>query len=252
MIFSAALFIPALLVASAASTQSLGTAKEPQERWHRVCRVEKQMVHGSLALIRDYRDDGKFESGDVALWNPAGDDPSKPQRPIDWDWDYYWKAENEFPIKAREIDLNIRIALDVPMPNIALLRIQRPFPVVPGGLIDSAGLVTEVFGNGARDPGGGHGSVPLGDLLAYAEGFDRLDWTLTNFSTVDGFGTPIEAGTLDVRGFREGLAGLPKLKRELNAKAKNVRKNCAREIQTPMILYDHEWNRPDPAVPPQN
>ena len=252
MIFSAAVFIPALLIASATSPQLFDMANERPERWHRVCRVEKQMMHGTLVLIRDFTDDGKFESGDFALWHRAGDDPSNPQRPIDWDWDYYWRGQNDFTVKSREIDLTIRIALDVAMPNAALLRIHRPFPVLPGGVIDGAGLITEVFGNGARDPGSGRSSIPLGDLLAYAEGFDRLDWTLTNYSEATGFGTPIEVGILDVRGFREGLAKLPKLKRQLNAKSLDVRKNCTRETQTPMILYDHEWNHPAPAIPPQN
>ena len=250
MIWSAALFVPAFLFASGAIAQSDRAVSEMKEQWHYSCRVEKQNAHGTLVLIRNFAENGTLESGDVALWNAAGYDPSKPKRPINWDWSYYWAGQGDFDVKSREIDLKIRIALDKPLPNIALLRIHRPFPVLPGGMIHSAGLITEVFGYGEHDPGGGRGSFPLGDLLAYAEGFDQLDWTLTNFSPVTGFGTPIKVGTLDVRGFREGLAELPELKRQLNTRSENVRQNCERQIQTPRMLHYHDLINPAPTTLP--
>ena len=80
MVWSAALFVPAFLFASGAIAQSDRTVPEMKEQWHYSCRVEKPNAHGTLVLIRNFAENGTLESGDVALWNAAGYDPSKPER----------------------------------------------------------------------------------------------------------------------------------------------------------------------------
>jgi hypothetical protein len=100
-----------------------------------------------------------------------------------------------------------------------LLRIQRPMPVKPNGIIADTALITEVFRNGANDPNKGRANhMPLGDLLAYAEGYDKLHWSLADFSNENGYGQSIVSGELDIRPFREALAALPLLKVQLDLK----------------------------------
>src|SRR5690606_23234326 len=81
-------------------------------------------------------------------------------------------------VEPRKIELKMRVGIDTDLPEVAVIEMKRPFPVEPYGMIGSTALSTQIFPYGSYDLKNGHGELPLGDLLAYAEGYDILDWTL--------------------------------------------------------------------------
>jgi hypothetical protein len=209
----------------------------PPEVWRYTCDVERQLAGGTVTLGRLFTDEGKLDGGDFMRWNPKGYDPQKTQRPLDLELSYIWDPARQPAIEMREIEVKLRVGIDADLPEVALIHMQRPFPVTPHGIIGSTGLSTQVFPYGARDPKNGHGELPLGDLLAYAEGYDTLGWTLIRPSDRLGGGADLAKGTIDIAALREAVAALPALRRALMAKAAAPKSNCRRVLWPAHILY---------------
>ena len=109
---------------------------------------------------------------------------------------------------------------------------QRRFAVEPYGVIGSTALSTQVFPDGAHDRHNGHGELPLGDLLAYSDGYDALGWTLIRPSDRLGGDQKLTRGTVDVAALREAVAALPALRAALAVKTAEPKIRCER-IQWP-------------------
>ena len=131
----------------------------------------------------------------------------------------------------------MRVGIDAALPEVALLHIQRPFPVQPRGIIGSTALSTQIFPYGARDPGNGHGELPLGDLLAYAAGHDTLDWTLLRPSDRLGGSQELARGTIDIAALRQAVAALPALRTALAAKTPDPKAHCQRVLWPDTLRY---------------
>ncbi|MBO9696669.1 MAG: hypothetical protein J7499_10775 [Sphingopyxis sp.] len=191
---------------------------EPRMRWRHSCTVERKLRAGSVSLTRLYTEAGKRDAGDFMRWNLAGYDPSSPRRPLEPELSFIWDAARRPAIEPRKIELRLRVGLDADLPEVALIRMQRPFPVEPHGIIGSTALSTHIFPYGAHDLGNGHGELPLGDLLAYAGGYDALDWTLVRPSDRLGGERELARGTIDIAALREAVAALPALRSALAGK----------------------------------
>lgn len=229
------------LVSASTAVQAHAANPVPSDtQWRRTCSIERTMPHGYVSISRDFTDEGQEVSryGDFVYWTPAGVGPGERAQPLDLRFSYYWKREDATPFRTREMELKIVMRLDQPMPSIGLLRVLRPFPIEGFSVVEGPALTTEMFGNGPRDPQGGHGNMPLGDLLAYAEGYETLDWMINRFSEVNGYGLPLARGTVDLRGFRDALAALPEMRGQLDIQAADVVRNCERRPYIPPpIVY---------------
>lgn len=213
------------------------SAAPDREIWRYTCDVEQQLAGGTVNLTRLFDDDGKFDGGDFMRWNPKGHDPQKTQRPLDLELSYIWEPARQPAVEPREIEVKLRVGIDTDLPEVALLHIQRPFPVQPRGIIGSTGLSTQVFPYGRYDLKNGHGELPLGDLLAYADGYDTLGWTLIQPSDRLGGGKDLARGTIDITALREAVAALPALRTALAAKTVSPKQHCEHVMWPARILY---------------
>lgn len=214
-----------------ARAQASGAARSDDGGpWRRTCAVERVMPHGVVSLSRDFTEEGREAGGfgDFVYWTPAGVDVGQRAQPLDMRFSYFWKREDATPFRTREIELKVVMRLDQAMPSIGLLRVMRPFPIEGSSVVDGPALTMEVFGDTPSGSRGGHGNMPLGDLLAYGEGYETLAWMFNRFSETNGYGLPLARGVIDLRGFREALAVLPDMRAQLDAKAANVQGNCER------------------------
>lgn len=240
-------FLPLLLLGSTAAAARLapkpgtpavvqpsGTAKE---RWRYDCSVERKIEGGTISLTRLFTDKGDFDAGDFMRWNPDGYDPQRPRRPIDIELSYIWDPAKQPAVEPRAIELKIRVGLDADLPEVALIQMQRPFPIEPYGVIGSTALSTQVFPFSSYDLKNGHGAIPLGDLLAYAEGYRMLDWTLIKPSDKLGGDKELVRGTIDIDAMREAVSALPQLRAALVAKAATPLARCERVRWPDLIVY---------------
>jgi len=205
--------------------RELGSATNAEEIWRYDCSVERQLKSGTISLSRLFMDDGSLDAGDFMRWN-SGADAS--QRPLDLELSYIWASTKQPAIEPRAIELKVRLELDTDLPEVAWFRVQRPFPVEPNGIIGSTALSTEVFPYSDNDLRNGHGELPLGDLLAYAEGYETLDWSLVRPSDQLGASKELARGILDIAMLREAAAALPELRDTLAAKTKHPKVQCER------------------------
>lgn len=217
-------------------TQSLEPAPV-RESWRYRCDVERQLKGGTIALTRLYTDEGELDGGDFMHWNPTGYDPGQPRRPLDVELSYIWPPDSQPAIEPRAIEVQLRVGLDADLPEVALIQMQRPFPVEPQGVIGSTALSTQVFPYAAHDPKNGHGELPLGDLLAYAEGYDALAWTLIRPSDKLGGSAELAHGRIDIAALREAVAALPGLRDALGVKTVKPKARCERVLWPDHILY---------------
>ncbi len=218
--------------------QSRPTVQQPVRETYRIrCDVETKRKGGTVSLTRLYTDAGEFSAGDFMRWVPAAYDPQRPQRPLDLELSYIWEPGRQPVIAPREIEVKLRLGLDTGLPEVALIRMQRPFPVKPYGIVGSTALSTQVFPYGSHDPDNGHGELPLGDLLAYAEGYDALDWTLVRPSDKLGGDKELARGTIDIAALRETIAALPALRKSLAARTAAPRTHCERVLWPEHILH---------------
>lgn len=201
-----------------------------RESWRYTCDVEQRLAGGTVTLTRLFTDDGQLDGGDFMRWTAAGHDPQKTQRPLEVELSYIWDPADQPAINDRAIDLKLRVGIDADLPEVALLHIKRPFPVQPHGIIGSTALSTQIFPYGAHDMTNGHGELPLGDLLAYAQGYDRLDWTLIRPSDRLGGDRELARGKLDVAALRQAVAALPALRTALAAKTPDPKARCQRVL----------------------
>lgn len=230
--------LPLLLLTSGAAEARLPplagqppVASPPyRESWRYTCDVEQRLADGTVTLTRLFTDDGKLDGGDFMRWTAAGYDPQKTQRPLAIELSYIWDIARQPAVEDRAIDVKLRVGIDADLPEVALLHIKRPFPVQPHGIIGSTALSTQIFPYGAHDAGNGHGELPLGDLLAYAQGYDTLDWTLIRPSDRLGGDRELARGTLDIAALRAAVATLPALHTALAAKASDPRARCERVL----------------------
>lgn len=240
-------FLPLLLLGSTAAEARLapkpgtptvvrpsGTAKE---RWRYDCSVEQTLRGGTISLTRLFTDEGVFDTGDFMRWNPAGYDPQHPQRPIDLELSYIWDPAKQPAVEPRAIELKVRVGIDADLPEVALIQMQRPFPVEPYGVIGSTALSTQIFPFGSYDLKNGHGEIPLGDLLAYAEGYRTLDWSLVQPSDKLGGGKELARGTIDIDAMREAVSALPDLRAALVARAAKPKAQCQRVSWPDLTVY---------------
>lgn len=219
-------------------TQSQSLAPAPvRESWRYRCDVEQRLKGGTITLTRLYTDEGKLDGGDFMRWNPAAYDPQHPQRPLDLELSYIWDLASQPAVDPRKIEVKLQLGLDTDLPEVALIEMQRPFPVEPHGIIGSTALSTQVFPYGSFDPKNGHGELPLGDLLAYAEGYDALGWTLIRPSDKLGGNKELAGGTIDIAVLREAVAALPGLRQSLAAKTAEPKARCERVLWPDRILY---------------
>jgi hypothetical protein len=236
--------LPLLLAPGAVDARLPPLAGQPpvasppfRESWRYTCDVEQRLAGGTVTLTRLFTDDGKPGGGDFMRWTAAGYDPQKTQRPLELELSYIWDPARQPAIDDRAIDAKLRVGIDADLPEVALLRIQRPFPVQPHGIIGSTALSTQIFPYGARDPGNGHGELPLGDLLAYAEGYDTLGWTLVRPSDRLGGDQDLARGALDIAALRQAVAALPALRAALAAKTADPRARCQRVLWPDTTRY---------------
>lgn len=212
-------------------------APEPRMGWRLDCTVERQLAGGTIRLTRLYTDAGKPDAGDFMHWNATGYDPSRPRRPLEIDLSYIWEEARQPAIEPREIEVRLRVGIDADLPEIAWIRMQRPFPVKPHGIIGSTALSTAVFPDSSHDAKNGHGELPLGDLLAYAEGYDSIGWTLVHPSDRLGGSKDLASGTIDVAALREAVAALPALRKALAGKTARPKSLCERVVWPEHIRY---------------
>ncbi|WP_428630946.1 hypothetical protein [Sphingopyxis sp.] len=217
--------------------QPLAPAAPYRETWRYTCNTEQQLGGGTITLTRLFTDEGNPDGGDFMRWNPKGYDPQKPQRPLDLELSYIWEPARQPAIEVREIEVKLRVGTDTDLPEVALLQIQRPFPVQPHGIIGSTALSTQVFPYGSYDLKNGHGELPLGDLLAYAEGYDTLGWKLIRPSERLGGSQNLAQGTIDIAALREAVAALPALRRALAAKTSDPKARCTRVLWPDITRY---------------
>ena len=237
--------IPLLLLAPGATEARLPPLAGPppvanspyRESWRYTCDVQKQLAGGTVTLTRLFTDEGRLDGGDFMRWTAAGYDPQKTQRPLELELSYIWEPARQPAIADREIAVKLRVGIDAALPEVALLHIQRPFPVQPRGIIGSTALSTQIFPYGARDPGNGHGELPLGDLLAYAAGHDTLDWTLLRPSDRLGGSQELARGTIDIAALREAVTALPALRTALAAKTPDPIARCTRVLWPDTLRY---------------
>ncbi len=208
-----------------------------RESWRYSCDVEQVLAGGTIRLTRLYTDEGKPDAGDFMHWNHKGYDPSRPERPLNVELSYIWEPKSQPAVAPREIDVQVRVGLDTELPEVAWLQIQRPFPVKPYGIVDSSAFSSQVFPYSKNDMQNGHGNLPLGDLLAYAEGFDALDWTLIRPSAELGGDRELARGKIDIAAFREAVAALPALRTALAEKTADPKARCKRMLWPDHILY---------------
>lgn len=236
-------FIPLLLLTTTAearlapkpgASSVVRPAGDGKERRRYDCSVEQKLKNGTISLTRLFTDQGVFDAGDFMRWNPQGYDPQHPQRPIDLELSYIWDPAKQSAVEPRAIELKVRVGLDVDLPEVALIQMQRPFPVEPYGVIGSTALSTQIFPFGSYDLKNGHGEIPLGDLLAYAEGYRALDWSLVQPSDRLGGDKELARGTIDIDAMREALSALPQLREALVAKAVKPKTQC-RQVSWPDI-----------------
>ena len=208
-----------------------------RESWRYTCDVQQQLAGGTITLTRLFTDDGKLDGGDFMRWTATGHDPQKTQRPLELELSYIWEPARQPAIADREIDVKLRVGIDTALPEVALLHIQRPFPVQPHGIIGSTALSTQIFPYGAHDASNGHGELPLGDLLAYAQGHDTLDWTLIRPSDRLGGNQELARGTIDIAALRQAVAALPALRTALAAKTSDPIARCTRVLWPDTLRY---------------
>jgi hypothetical protein len=239
----AALLIGIALVSASAEAHAQPSGSAPLDddtEWRRNCSVERVMPHGVVSLSREFTDDGRQADrfGDFVYWTPADVEIGQPARPLDMRFSYFWRREDATPFRTREMELKVVMRLDQAMPSTGLLRVMRPFPIEGSSVVDGPALTMEVFGDTPPGSLGGHGDMPLGDLLAYGEGYETLDWMFNRFSEEAGYGLPLARGVVDLRGFRDALAALPEMRAQLDVQAADVRRNCERRRYfPPPILY---------------
>ena len=135
------------------------------------------------------------------------------------------------------IEVRLRVGLDADLPEVGLIRMQRPFPVAPRGIIGSTALSTQIFPNSTHDMRNGHGELPLGDLLAYAEGYDTLGWTLIRPSDRLGGDRELARGTIDIAALREAVVALPALSKPLIVKTAAPKTQCERIAWPKQVLH---------------
>ncbi|MDO9370543.1 MAG: hypothetical protein Q7T68_18405 [Sphingopyxis sp.] len=201
------------------------------------CDVEQRLKGGTVSLTRLYTDAGQRDAGDFMRWNPAAYDPQRPARPLDLELSYIWDEARQPAVEPRRIEVKLRVALDADLPEVALIQMQRPFPVEPHGVIGSTALSTQIFPYSSTNRQDGHGELPLGDLLAYAEGYDSLGWTLIRPSDTLGGSRDLAHGTIDIAALREAVAALPALRTALAVKTADPKARCERVLWPSHILY---------------
>jgi hypothetical protein len=236
---------PLLLLASGAADARLPplagqppVASPPyRESWRYTCDAEQQLAGGTVTLTRLFTDDGKLDGGDFLRWTAAGYDPQRVRRPLELELSYIWDIARQPAVADREIEIKLRVGTDADLPEVALLEIQRPFPVRPHGIIGSTALSTMVFPYGPHDQKNGHGELPLGDLLAYGAGYDTLGWTLVRPSDRLGGRQELASGTLDIAPLRAAVTALPALRAMLAAKTSDPKARCTRVLWPDTIRY---------------
>lgn len=208
-----------------------------RESWRYTCDVEQQLAGGTITLTRLFTDDGQPDGGDFMRWTAVGYDPQRVRRPLELELSYIWEPARQPAIADREIEVKLRVGTDAALPEVALIAMQRPFPVRPHGIIGSTALVTQIFPYGAHDGSNGHGELPLGDLLDYAAGYDTLGWTLIRPSDRLGGNKDLARGILDIAALRQAVAALPALRQALAAKTPDPKARCQRVLWPDTTRY---------------
>jgi hypothetical protein len=219
--------LPFLLAPAVTLAQAMPAPKveRPQEGRYR-CYVERTLSGGTVSLIRLYTIAGVLDTGDIMRWEPRGYDPGQPHRPLGITLSYLWHISEQPKLDLRQIDVHVTVQIDADLPEISAIEIKRPFPIKPYGVIGSTALSTQVFPNSTTDRRRGHGEIPLGDLLAYAEEYATLDWRLVRPSDRLGGQVELAQGTIDIAALRDAIAALPTLRSALATQAAHPRKDC--------------------------
>lgn len=209
------------------------------QTWSRHCTVTLAQPGGEVSLSRVFTDEGKLDTGDFFRWTPAGHDPSRRIAPLEIQLSYYWDINQQPEVALREIEVKVNLTTTVDLPEVADFRIQRPFPVKPHGIIGSTALSTVIFPYTPYEYNktNGHGDLPLGDLLAYAEGFDALGWTLVSPSNVLGGSRELARGTIPIAPLREAITAMPRLREMLDRHAADPLTNCDRWPSFRSVVY---------------
>ena len=212
---------------------------EEPAQWSRHCTVTLAQPGGEVSLSRVFTDEGKLDTGDFFRWTPAGHDPSRRIAPLEIQLSYYWDINQQPEVALREIEVKVNLTTTVDLPEVADFRIQRPFPVKPHGIIGSTALSTVIFPYTPYEYNktNGHGDLPLGDLLAYAEGFDALGWTLVSPSNVLGGSRELARGTIPIAPLREAITAMPRLREMLDRHAADPLTNCDRWPSFRSVVY---------------
>ncbi|WP_137753904.1 hypothetical protein [Sphingopyxis sp. L1A2A] len=170
-------------------------------------------------------------------WTAAGYDPQRVRRPLELELSYIWDPARQPVIADREIEVKLRVGTDAALPEVALIAMQRPFPVRPHGIIGGTALATQIFPYSPHDQNNGHGELPLGDLLDYAAGYDTLGWTLIRPSDRLSGNKQLARGTLDIAALRQAVAALPALRQALAAKTPDPKARCQRVLWPDITRY---------------
>lgn len=221
-------------IADGPGKQELGLAPNGGGTWRYNCSVEYQLKIGTISLTRLFKDDGSFDAGDFMRWTANGD---ALQHPLGIELSYIWNPAKQPAVELRLIEIKVRARLDTDLPEVAWIHMQRPFPVKPHGVIGSTALSTQIFPDSSNDTRNGHGELPLGDLLAYAEGYNALDWRLVQPSDRLGASKELARGTLDIAALRQAVATLPKLRKALSVKTVHPIALCERVLWPDFVDY---------------
>jgi len=228
--------LAAPVCANAQQAPTIQTAS--QDDWRHRCDVERELQGGAISLSRIFTEAGAFDGGDFMRWVPKGHDLQHPRRPLDLELSYIWDLRTQPQIEPRVMELTVRLSLDQDLPDVSTIEIKRPFPVQPHGVIGGTALSTPVFPYSGFDRRNGHGELPLGDLLAYSEGYDALDWSLVRPSDQLGGGQTLARGVIDIDALREAVNALPELRAALASKAADPITNCER-VRWPNMVMRH-------------
>ena len=207
--------------------QASSTPAQSSGEWRYECQIKRVLKGGTILLSRTFTENGEA-MGDFVLWQPVGHDPQRTIRPLELELSYLGSLESRPEVELRKVEVRLHVGIDGDLPEVALLQIQRPFPIEPYGVVGSTALSTEVFPNSERDMRNGHGELPLGDLLAYAEGYDTLEWRLIRPSDRLGGSQELVRGKLDIAALHEAVVALPTLRSALAAKTEKPKAQCAR------------------------
>jgi hypothetical protein len=227
------LTIAIILVANPAVSQSLPRGLD------RSCIASSESDEGEWIASRDIVEvDGIVNpSRDSFRWEPRDKIAFGPGGMMDWTMSYRWPTSVGKQSAIAERDVMVLIFFSIkpqdgqePLrnPQRSLLHLYRATdPSREFSFVDTS-MINVMFWHQYRD---GQlqtkAVIPLDHLLAFGHGHDQLVWNIRSEpSPVSGGTFSLANGVLPIAMMRGKIAAIPKLRRMLDKKAVNFRKEC--------------------------